>query len=547
MPIDLKGYPVFVASPSGLDKERKAFRATIDEYNNSDGLARKIQFIPVGWEDTLGGVGRVQSTINKEVRKCDYFVMILHDRWGTKPGRDGSNEYSSGTEEEYNIAMECFGDEKFSMKQIIVFFKSVDERQLSDPGEQLSKVLAFRKNLETNNTPLFHVYDTVGDLEKWLRKYLLRWVRDHESGIMEKVNNPIKPYDENAAQLKGMSKSEIPEEKNKLLEKDIKELLKKAKTLVGNGKIVEAETVYAEAVVQNNSPVAINAYGNFLLGLGRLGQAEAMYKRVMEIAKNIGEEEWEPVAYGNLGLIYKTRGELDKAEKMLKKALEIAEKMGDKERMSINYGNLGLIYQIRGELDKAEQMFNKALAIHEKLGNQDRIASNYGNLGLIYKTHGELDKAEQMLNKTLAIHEKLGNQEGMAIDYGNLGLIYKTRGELDKAEETLNKGLKIDEKLGRLEGLAAAYGNLGLIYQIRGELDKAEQMHKKALGIDEKLGNQEGMANDYGNLGLIYERRGDIKKAKDYWEKALELYKKIGMPEAQKVQGWIDEIEGKGK
>jgi tetratricopeptide (TPR) repeat protein len=586
MPVDLKGYRIFIASPSGLDEERKAFCGTIEEYNRCDSIARNVQFIPIGWEETLGGVRRPQGIINDEVRKCDYFVMILYDRWGTSPGQNGNKKYSSGTEEEYHVAMECFKDTKFPMRQIVIFFKSVDERRLSDPGEQLQKVLDFRKKLESEKTHLFHVCDTVNSFTIWLRRYLAQWVRDDESGNTAKIKHPVAPYDETAAKAKDISKLEPPEKISEPLEDKFEGLLKKAEELADNGKITEAEITYSEAVVRSNSPVVINAYGNFLSRLGRLGQAEVMHKRVMEISQNIKDKELESIACGNLGLIYQTRGDLVKAEEMLNKALEIDKKISDQEGMARDYGNLGVIYGIRGDLDKAEKMFNKILEIHKKLDNQEGMARDYGNLGLIYKTRGDLnkaeemykksleiseakgmmestsnqygnlgviyimrgdlDKAEEMHKKALEIDERMNNQVGMADDYGNLGVVYITRGELDKAEEMHKKTLEINEKIGRLEGMGGVYSNLGLIYKERGDLDKAEEMHRRALEVHEKLGCLEGMANNYGNLGIVYKNRGDLEKARQHWVKARDLYAKIGMPHmVKKVQRWINETEKK--
>ena len=85
MPDDLKRYRVFIASPGGLPEERKAFRDVIQHYNEMDAMERGIVFTPVGWEITLGGVGRPQSLINEDVKKCDYFVLLLWDRWGSRP------------------------------------------------------------------------------------------------------------------------------------------------------------------------------------------------------------------------------------------------------------------------------------------------------------------------------------------------------------------------------------------------------------------------------------------------------------------------------
>ena len=138
MPKDIRHYRVFIASPSGLDDERRAFRDVLYDFNNRDGIHRGMHFDPWGWELTLGQHGRPQETINREVRESDYLILVLHDRWGTPPG-DPSNLYSSGTEEELNVATQCLKDFQFPMKQIVMLFKSVHPRQLADPGSALQK------------------------------------------------------------------------------------------------------------------------------------------------------------------------------------------------------------------------------------------------------------------------------------------------------------------------------------------------------------------------------------------------------------------------
>ena len=65
----LKEYRVFCASPGGLQRERKAFKETIEIYNKQDAGHRGVHFVPVGWEDTLPGGGRPQAKINEEIRK----------------------------------------------------------------------------------------------------------------------------------------------------------------------------------------------------------------------------------------------------------------------------------------------------------------------------------------------------------------------------------------------------------------------------------------------------------------------------------------------
>src|SRR5205823_2531478 len=120
---------------------------------------RGVYFIPVGWEATLGGFGRPQQTINRDVRRCDYFFMVLWNRWGSPPG-DEAAEFTSGSEEEFTVARDCHRGG--SMREIVVMFKDVDELQMNDPGPELRNVIEFRKKLEREQSFLFETFDEGG-------------------------------------------------------------------------------------------------------------------------------------------------------------------------------------------------------------------------------------------------------------------------------------------------------------------------------------------------------------------------------------------------
>jgi hypothetical protein len=155
----LSGIRIFIASPGGLEAEREKFREVIEEVNRQHAYDQGVAVIPVGWDLATLGMGRPQETINRLVRRCDYLVLVLHDRWGRPPSAGG--EYSSGTEEEYNVARACVADPKLPMRDIAVLFKGVDPRQLTDPGEQLQKVLAFKSRLEEERDLMYGTFDAL--------------------------------------------------------------------------------------------------------------------------------------------------------------------------------------------------------------------------------------------------------------------------------------------------------------------------------------------------------------------------------------------------
>ena len=150
-------YRVFIGSPGGLETERKRFQGALDKVSRTHGAHHGIHFHPVGWEDTLNGAGRPQTIINAEIEDCDYAVFVLHDRWGTAPGRG----FTSGTEEEFRLTERLYKANK--IRQIALFFKQVDPRQARDPGGQLKQVLAFRQRIVNGRQYLFKSYDTVDE------------------------------------------------------------------------------------------------------------------------------------------------------------------------------------------------------------------------------------------------------------------------------------------------------------------------------------------------------------------------------------------------
>ena len=58
------------------------------------------------------------------------------------------------------------------MRNIGVFFKNVDPRQMCDPGEQLKQVLAFKKRIEGEKRYLFKPYDRPEAFSEELRRQL---------------------------------------------------------------------------------------------------------------------------------------------------------------------------------------------------------------------------------------------------------------------------------------------------------------------------------------------------------------------------------------
>ena len=138
---NIKIVRVFIGSPGGLEDERRTAREIIQEVNQAHSEHWGYQFKLVGWEDTIPGYQRPQSLINVDLDKCQYFIGVLWNRWGTKPDHNDSG-FTSGFEEEFCRArvLSAAG----SMKDIALFFKAVNVPDGLEPGPEIKKVKDFR-------------------------------------------------------------------------------------------------------------------------------------------------------------------------------------------------------------------------------------------------------------------------------------------------------------------------------------------------------------------------------------------------------------------
>ncbi|WP_269603480.1 tetratricopeptide repeat protein [Prochlorococcus marinus] len=254
------------------------------------------------------------------------------------------------------------------------------------------------------------------------------------------------------------------------------------------GKLKEAELLYRKAIeIQPNfADVHLNL-GNILKDLGNLQEAEISQRKALEINPDFAE------AHSNLGNILKDLGKLQEAEISTRKALEINPDFAEA------HSNLGNILKDLGNLQEAEISTRKALEI-----NPDFAKAHY-NLGNILKDLGNLQEAEISQRKAIEI------KPDFAEAHSNLGNILKDLGNLQEAELSTRKALELNPNF------ADAHSNLGNILMDLGKLQEAEISTRKAIEINPDF------AKAHYNLGNILMDLGKLQEAEISQRKAIEI------------------------
>jgi hypothetical protein len=162
---------IFIASPGDVKEERDIVALITDEFNRNFGELFQAEFKIIRWEtDAWPDFGEdAQDVINRQIGEYDIFIGIMWKRFGTP-----TNRASSGTEEEFERAYNCFS--KFGRPKIMFYFKNTPF-YTTDLGEinQFSKVISFRNKLEDLGG-LYWVYNDPLDFERNVRQHLTKQV-----------------------------------------------------------------------------------------------------------------------------------------------------------------------------------------------------------------------------------------------------------------------------------------------------------------------------------------------------------------------------------
>lgn len=519
-------FKIFIASPRNLDRERMLFNEAIEEYNKNEAFERGVLFKAIAWEETLGAQGRPQDIINEELRQCDFFILVLHDWWGSNP-KDKESKYSSGSEEEFHVAYECLKDNKYPMKQMVLFFKDVDPSQLNDPGPQLSQVLAFKRERQELSDFMYRTFTSPESFKKNFIPYLGKWLRMIEQRNYKKLKIQKKTLDK----IKTRFNSDETDWIHRIeLYNDWKLAIERAEMFQSSGKLLEADLIYNQIGTRSGEPLAIAKSARFYRKCGRLDRAQDYLQRALGLILKDEPNEDAAYIYRQLGRVDELLRNWEIAFDNFNQALTIYEKTNNLKGCARTYRDIGLLNNKRGLSTLAIENLDKSIELYESISDLNGCAASLGYLGVIYKDMGFLDKSLTIHEKVLKIYNEMkgqNNDDAISRTKSNIAVIYRMQTKFQDAEKIHREVLKFYSKSNDLRGISQEYSNIGVIKRHLGQLDEAEHFHHQALDIAEKMNNERGRSIQLGNLGLDYIEMESYEVAKSYIDKSMKISQEI--------------------
>ncbi len=531
-------FKIFIASPGGLEAERQAIREEIDSFNRVFMHDTGIEFAAEGWEDVPGGLRRPQELINQSVRACDYMVLVLGSRWGTRPSADG--DFTSGTEEEFHVARQCIAQAESPMADILVLFKGVPEDQLSDPGEQLRKVVSFKEELEESRQLLYKTFDSVDGLRAEVSIRLQSWARDRA-----KAGRDSPQLAEGNAEAIPASKPSHDETRLGSVDEVPGSLLalRAAEDFEAKGLMTQAEAAYAKAVVDSDV-VSLEKYARFLRRTGRLSKSLEINRAILsqlassESASTTTVERARILA--NIGIIERKLGDLRASRYSLHEAVQTARQGGDDAVEVLTYAldNLGITAKRAGDASQAADCFRQALAVRQQTGDTVGQARTLTNLARLEKRLGEVARAQAACSEAIDLLLNSDDQAPLAAAHATMGEILESQGDLVGAERSYKKALQINETLGMPDNIAMSLSQVARILMESGDLPGAERYAQRSLEENERTSNREGLVGATHLLGRIFGETGREALAIKLLQEASAAYAQIGNPNGEAWALW---------
>lgn len=243
----------------------------------------------------------------------------------------------------------------------------------------------------------------------------------------------------------------------------------------------------ARSAPQNTDPAATLQLGVSHHREGRLDQADALYRLVLEANPE------QPDALHLLGLLKFHQGQAEEADLLIGKAIGFN---GDNPAYHSNHA---LALTALGRVEDALAAYNRALAL------APNTASALDGKGTLLRQLGRMDEAIEMLSKAVDCAPL------MPEPHTNLGNTFQAAGKLDEAIACYERALHVDPKF------TPARGNLALALFLNGDPHQAVVHYREALAQDDSVAEM--------HLGLGWALFGtDFQdEAKACFEQALTL------------------------
>jgi tetratricopeptide (TPR) repeat protein len=313
------------------------------------------------------------------------------------------------------------------------------------------------------------------------------------------------------------------------------------------GRLDEAERVYREVlesrqlVLGETHPDTLdtrNSFGSLMLSQ-EAPECETFLRETFQLCRSaLGESHGQTTsAMNNLGTYLSGVDKLSEAESLLAKIVRLrSASLGeDHPSTSVAMGNLAHVYVKQGKLPEAVALYRRMLESRRKqLGeNHPRTFTAMNVLARALKRQGQYAEAEHLYRAALEGRRRILGEEhpSTQTSYHNLGVLLRTVGRLDEAERIHRELLDLSMRTRgeKHHHTIDTMNGLGVTLSHQGKLEEAEQLYRRVLELRrETLGPEHPKTmNALSNVGMLMYKKEHLPEADVMLSEVLEFDRKL--------------------
>jgi tetratricopeptide (TPR) repeat protein/transcriptional regulator with XRE-family HTH domain len=304
----------------------------------------------------------------------------------------------------------------------------------------------------------------------------------------------------------------------------------------------QALSIRLEIDDRNGVPETQSIIGILHWTNGRGEQAYEYHRRSRLGYQQLGDRLGEARAFDYLGLALRGMSRFAEAIENHEQAIAIYRSIDDPLDEAMGLVNLGDICRQIGRSDDAVRHQRRAVRLAGALGGPHEAVARSG-LGIALSAAGEYAEALDQLGTAREMHRAIADRAGEAESLAHIGIAQYRSGDHDAALDSLRHAVNLsretDTPLVEVEALNA----LGQVLRARGDLAGAGESHRRAETLAHRIGDRYQAAASQDGLAETAHQSGDHATASALWQQALATFRELGVPEAQRIEAHLTNID----
>ena len=306
------------------------------------------------------------------------------------------------------------------------------------------------------------------------------------------------------------------------------------------GDLTAAESLLtkAEALARESKAADIqlpDVYANqasLYLDQGRIGEAQDVLFKALEIDRRIGNHRSVANDLNMLGLVYKQLGDTETARAYFEQSFGVASENGLMKEAVDAMSNLATLVDDSGEHAQAAELFATANRFYVDMRFGSDVACSVSNEGVAALRLNDHARARELLTRAHELHLEAGNQSHAIYDLVNLSNLEVLTGDGERALSLASAGLAS----ARQNGMVDLQWKLELVVaELRVSLAKVDQTGEK--GVEQFQEALEGLGRAADIIELLRtrvdrpeEREWFLVDKERVYEDAIALCAALGKP-----------------